>query len=146
MQASLPHQPVLYQEIIHALQPRSGGFYVDCTLGAGGHAWGILEASEPNGLLMGMDVDPQAIDLARERLASFGKRVIIRQANYTTLIEQLNGIGWQRVDGVLLDLGVSTMQLKTPRRGFSFLEEAPLDMRFDPRNPQSADDLVNTLP
>jgi 16S rRNA (cytosine1402-N4)-methyltransferase len=141
----LPHDPVLYQEIILALKPHQAGCYVDCTLGAAGHAWGILEASSPNGLLLGMDVDPQALIIARERLAGFGKRAIILQSSYTRLSEQLQEIGWEGVDGVLLDLGASSMQFDTPERGFSFQSEAPLNMRFDPRNPVSAGDLVNHL-
>jgi 16S rRNA (cytosine1402-N4)-methyltransferase len=146
MMNGLPHHPVLYNEIIHALQPTGGGFYVDGTLGAGGHAWGILDASGPDGHLLGLDVDPQALELARERLAPFGSRAILVQASYVTLSEQLAALDWGTVDGILLDLGVSSMQLDTPQRGFSFLADAPLDMRFDPTNPVRAADLVNTLP
>ena len=119
---------------------------MDGTLGAGGHAWGILEASSPDGRLLGLDVDPQALKLAQEKLAPFGERAILVQASYTSLAEQLKALGWQAVDGILLDLGVSSMQLDTPERGFSFLADAPLDMRFDPRNPRTAADLVNELP
>ena len=140
------HRPVLYQEVIHALQPASGGRYADCTLGAGGHAWGILQASTPNGELLGLEVDPQAFELAGERLGEFGERAHLVRVSYETLGEQLKKLGWQNVDGVLFDLGVSSMQLDTPNRGFSFLYEAPLDMRFDPRTPVSAADLVNNLP
>ena len=142
---NLPHQPVLYQEIIHALQPIRGGFYVDCTLGAGGHARGILEASAPDGQLLGLDVDPQAVALARQQLASFGARAIIVQASYTTLEAQLRVLNRRSVDGIILDLGVSSMQLDTPSRGFSFQAEAPLDMRFDPENPLQAADIVNNF-
>lgn len=137
------HRPVLYQEIIHALRPSRGGYYVDGTLGAGGHAWGILDASQPDGRLLGLDVDPQALALARERLAAFGDRAVIRQASYTTLSAQLAELGWPPVDGILLDLGLSSMQLDTAERGFSFQTDAPLDMRFDPTNPLRASDLVN---
>ncbi len=140
------HQPVLYQEIIHAIGPRRGGLYVDGTLGAGGHAWGILEASSPDGRLLGLDVDPQALALAQEKLAPFGERATVVQASYTSLAVQLKALGWQAVDGILLDLGLSSMQLDTPERGFSFLADAALDMRFDPRNPRTAADLVNELP
>jgi 16S rRNA (cytosine1402-N4)-methyltransferase len=141
-----PHQPVLYYEIILALQPHREGLYVDGTLGAGGHAWGILQASDPDGRLLGMDVDPQALNIARERLASFGSRAVIVQASYTHLRRQLDVLGWLSIDGVLLDLGVSSMQLDTPERGFSFLADAPLDMRFDPASTPTAADLVNTMP
>jgi 16S rRNA (cytosine1402-N4)-methyltransferase len=139
------HQPVLYNEIIHILQPRSAGLYVDGTLGAGGHAEGILNASFPDGLLLGLDVDPQAIDLATERLKPFGSRVIIIMASYATLRAQLDAQGWEKVDGILLDLGISSMQVDSPERGFSFKADAPLDMRFDPQNPVRAADLVNNL-
>lgn len=138
-----PHRSVLYHEIIHALRPASSGHYIDATLGAGGHAWGILEASSPNGLLVGFDLDPQALAIARERLAAFGERAILVQASYTTLASQMVQLGWESVDGIVIDLGVSSMQLDTPGRGFSFQAEGPLDMRFDPGQPFSAADLVN---
>ncbi len=140
------HRPVLYHEIIHALSPQRGGHYVDATLGAGGHAWGILQASAPEGLLLGMDVDPLALEIAGEYLADFGSRAILVRASYTSLAEQLAALGWQYVEGIVLDLGVSSMQLDTPGRGFSFQTDAPLDMRFDPSNPVRAADLVNELP
>lgn len=140
------HRPVLYQEIIHALQPRRDGLYVDATVGAGGHAWGILQASAPSGRLLGLDVDPQALKLAQLKLAEFGERAVLVRASYTTLGEQLSAAGWGGVEGILLDLGMSSMQVDTPERGFSFLAEAPLDMRFDPDNPVRAADLVNKLP
>ncbi|MEW5871375.1 MAG: 16S rRNA (cytosine(1402)-N(4))-methyltransferase RsmH [Chloroflexota bacterium] len=141
-----PHLPVLYHEIIHALQPIAGGFYVDGTVGAGGHAWGILQASMPDGLLLGLDVDPQALALAGERLAEFGQRATLIRASYTTLGEQLDRLGWNKVNGIVLDLGASSMQFDTPERGFSFRVDAPLDMRFDPESSLRAADLVNTLP
>lgn len=146
MQTAYPHQPVLYQEIIHALQPHRGGFYIDGTIGAGGHAWGILEACQPDGLLLGLDVDPQALELAHERLAPYGQRAILVRASYTTILEQLQRVGRKTVDGILLDLGMSSIQLDTPQRGFSFQVDAPLDMRFDPSNPVKAADLVNSKP
>jgi 16S rRNA (cytosine1402-N4)-methyltransferase len=138
-----PHQPVLYKEIIHALQPRRGGRYVDGTLGAGGHARGILEACAPDGQLLGLDVDPQALAIARKTLAPYEHRIHLVQASYTTLSAQLNQVGWDEVDGIVLDLGASSMQFDTPERGFSFMQDAPLDMRFGPHAPQTAADLVN---
>ena len=141
-----PHQPVLYHEIIHALQPKNAGHYVDGTLGAGGHARGILETCKPEGRLLGLDVDPQALALARETLAPYGQRAHLLQASYDSLAAVLPEIGWDKVDGILLDLGLSSMQLDTPERGFSFQHDAPLDMRFNPASPTSAADLVNTLP
>ncbi len=141
----LEHRPVLYHEIIHALQPHPGNLFVDCTLGAGGHAYGILQASSPDGRLLGMDVDAQALDIARKRLSDFGWRVEIVQSTYVNLSEQLGRLGWSAVNGVLLDLGLSSIQLGTPQRGFSFQADAPLDMRFNSNNTVSAFDLVNTL-
>jgi len=141
-----PHQPVLYHEIIHALQPKNAGHYVDGTLGAGGHARGILETCKPEGRLLGLDVDPQALALARENLAPYGQRAHLLQASYDSLAGILQEIGWDKVDGILLDLGLSSMQLDTAERGFSFQHDAPLDMRFNPASPTSAADLVNTLP
>ena len=140
-----PHQPVLYKEIIHALQPRRGGRYVDGTLGAGGHARGILEASVPDGQLLGLDVDPQALALARKTLAPYEQRIHLVQASYTSLSTQLAKLGWAEVDGILLDLGASSMQFDTPERGFSFAHDAPLDMRFGPSMLRTAADLVNEL-
>jgi 16S rRNA (cytosine1402-N4)-methyltransferase len=138
-----PHQPVLYKEIIHALQPQNGGRYVDGTLGAGGHARGILEASAPDGQLLGLDVDPQALALARKTLAPYEQRTHLVQASYISLSRQLDQLSWKAVDGIVLDLGVSSMQFDTPERGFSFMNDAPLDMRFGPSMLQSAADLVN---
>jgi len=141
-----PHEPVLYHEIILALSPRSPGCYVDATVGAGGHAWGILKACSPDGQLLGLDVDPQALALASQRLAIFGGRCILRQASYTTLREQIQRVGWTEVCGIVFDLGVSSMQFDTPGRGFSFQAEGPLDMRFNPTQKVTADDLINHLP
>ena len=140
-----PHQPVLYKEIIHALQPKRGGRYVDGTVGAGGHARGILEASAPDGQLLGLDVDPQALALARETLAPYEQRVHLAQASYTTLSAQLKNLRWDSVDGIVLDLGASSMQFDTPERGFSFQNDAPLDMRFGPHALQTAADIINTF-
>jgi 16S rRNA (cytosine1402-N4)-methyltransferase len=140
-----PHQPVLYKEIIHALQPRKGGSYVDGTVGAGGHARGILEACAPDGQLLGLDVDPQALALARETLAPYEQRIHLAQASYTTLSAELKNLHWDSVDGIVLDLGASSMQFDTPERGFSFQNDAPLDMRFGPHALQTAADIINTF-
>jgi 16S rRNA (cytosine1402-N4)-methyltransferase len=118
---------------------------VDGTVGAGGHAKGILEVSAPNGKLLGLDLDPQALELAQENLAQFGERITLKRASYTDLKGQLSLMRWEGVDGILLDLGVSSMQLDTPDRGFSFRYDAPLDMRFDPQGKVTAEDLVNNL-
>ena len=119
---------------------------MDGTLGAGGHAFGILQSSSPDGRLLGLDLDPQALSLAAEKLAPFGERAILRRSSFAALLDQLDALGWQAVDGILLDLGVSSMQLDTAERGFSFLKDAPLDMRLGPDVPRTADELVNQLP
>ena len=139
------HKPVLYQEIIHALQPRSGGRYVDGTLGAGGHARGILEACTPDGLLLGLDVDPQALALARETLAPYEGRIHLVQASHITLRQQLKSFQWDSIDGIVLDLGASSMQFDNPERGFSFMQNGPLDMRFGVNALMSAEEIVNTF-
>jgi 16S rRNA (cytosine1402-N4)-methyltransferase len=146
MQEPEPHHPVLYNEIIHLLQPHRSGLYVDGTVGAGGHAWGILKASEPDGLLLGFDVDAFALEIARKHLEEFSDRASLVQASFLKLSDQLNEMGWHQVDGILLDLGLSSMQLDIPERGFSFRNDALLDMRFDQNNPVRAIDLVNNLP
>lgn len=143
---SAPHVSVLYHQIISALRPKSPGLYVDATIGAGGHARGILEKSSPHGQLLGLDVDPQALELSLQRLNLFKNRFHLVHSSYTGLRQVLDSIGWTHVDGIVLDLGVSSMQIDSAERGFSFLQDGPLDMRFDPTQPVTAQDLVNTLP
>jgi 16S rRNA (cytosine1402-N4)-methyltransferase len=142
----LPHISVLYKDIIAALQPKSSGRYVDATVGAGGHAWGLLDASSPDGQLLGLDLDPRALELANQRLALFNGRFTLLHSSYTSLLQSLQRLGWDHVDGIVIDLGVSSMQIDTPERGFSFIKDGPLDMRFNPSQQTSAADLVNTLP
>lgn len=140
-----PHQPVLYHEVLDALAPVSGCDYVDGTLGAGGHAEGILRASAPQGRLLGLDLDLEALAIARQRLSVYQKRVILQHSSYHQAPELLKNIGWPTVQGILLDLGVSSMQIDRSQRGFSFSEDGPLDMRFDQSSGEPASDLVNTL-
>jgi 16S rRNA (cytosine1402-N4)-methyltransferase len=128
---------------IEILQPESNGRYVDGTLGAGGHAKGILEASHPGGQLLGLDVDDQALEIAKSVLSSYPERATIRKGTYAEIDKHIHQIGWDCVNGVLLDLGLSSMQLDTAERGFSFIKEAPLDMRFDPSTGISAEELLN---
>jgi len=139
------HKPVLYQEVLTYLQPRPGQRFVDATVGSGGHACGILEASAPDGLLLGIDLDISALQIADQNLKAFQGRYWLVHGNYRHLSQHLDRLGWSTVDGILLDLGVSSLQLDTPERGFSFRSEAPLDMRFDCRQPNTAADLVNNL-
>jgi 16S rRNA (cytosine1402-N4)-methyltransferase len=140
-----PHQPVLYHEVLDALTPVSGSDYLDGTLGAGGHAEGILQASAPQGRLLGLDLDLEALAIAHQRLFAYQDRVILRHASYRDTPEILKEVGWQHVHGILLDLGISSMQIDRPDRGFSFSEKGPLDMRFDQDSGLSAAELVNTL-
>lgn len=140
-----PHQPVLYHEVLEALAPESGKDYLDGTLGAAGHALGILDSSAPDGRLLGLDLDPEALVIARQRLFDYRNRIVIRQASYKMAPEILKEIGWQKVHGILLDLGVSSMQIDRPSRGFSFMEEGPLDMRFDQTSGPTAAEIVNHL-
>ncbi len=142
---SEPHRPVLYQETIEYLTPKNFGYYLDCTAGAGGHAEGILQASSPGGKLVALDLDPTAVQLTRERLQPFGDRAIVIHGSYSDAARILQRTGWDSVDGILMDLGVSSMQLDQQERGFSFRYDAPLDMRFDPTTGQSAAELVNTI-
>lgn len=143
--ASAPHRPVLYQQTIEYLAPKSTGLYLDCTAGAGGHSEGILLASSPDGKLLALDLDPLAISLTKQRLDVFGERVIIIQASYLNAARILQQLKWDAMDGILMDLGVSSMQLDQQERGFSFRYDAPLDMRFDPTKGKSAADLLNNL-
>lgn len=138
-----PHIPVLYHEIINTLAPHSGGLYIDGTLGAGGHSWGILNKSDPSGKLLGLDVDPNAIFIARQRLSEFKDRAIIRQGSYSQISSFAHELGWNFVDGIIFDLGVSSIQLDTKERGFSFLYDAPLDMRFNHQEGITAADIIN---
>jgi len=140
------HVPVLYGEILTALDPRPAGRYLDGTLGAGGHAQGILEASSPDGLLLGLDRDGEAVRRAGQRLAPFGGRAMLRHASFRAVSEILAGLGWEGIDGAVLDLGLSSLQLAEAERGFSFLVDGALDMRFDRAGQaETAEDLVNRL-
>jgi 16S rRNA (cytosine1402-N4)-methyltransferase len=130
-------------EIRAVLVTRPGGRYVDGTLGAGGHAAAVLAASIPGGRLLGLDRDPLALRLAGARLAEFGERVVLRRASFDRMGEVMRDMGWEAVDGILLDLGVSSMQLDLARRGFSFRQDAPLDMRMGPEGATAADLLAD---
>jgi 16S rRNA (cytosine1402-N4)-methyltransferase len=139
------HIPVLYEPVLEALAPRPSGHYLDGTVGAGGHAWGILERSSPDGRLLGLDLDPQALGIARSRLSTYGERATLLQANYAGLGRLAQAQGFVPLQGVLLDLGLSSMQLDRSERGFAFQADGPLDMRFNPTEGPSAADLVNEL-
>ncbi len=119
---------------------------MDATVGAGGHAWGILKSSSPEGRLLGFDLDSQALEIAHQRLSVFKQRVTLVHASYTTLMDNVQQVGFSGILGIILDLGVSSMQLDSSDRGFSFLRDGPLDMRFNPSGKTTAADLINNLP
>ena len=139
------HRPVLAEEVIAMLAPRPGSLHVDCTVGGGGHTERILEAASPDGRVLGLDADPAAIARAGQRLARFGDRLVLRQANFRDLAEVAPGAGFGAVDGVLLDLGLSSHQLADAGRGFGFRAGGPLDMRFDPARGEPAAALLARL-
>jgi len=138
------HAPVLVEEIVQALEGRKIAIFVDATLGAGGHAKRILEAHPEIVRYIGIDADPEAIQLATENLSSWKKKVQIVHRNFEDVNDVLKEVGVEAIDGALFDLGVSSMQLDIGRRGFSFLQEGPLDMRMNPLQELDAKKIVNT--
>ena len=139
------HTPVLVEEVVLSLRPQAQGVYVDATLGEGGHAAALLGAVAPNGRLIGVDRDAEVLEIARQRLAPFGSRVDVVHGHAAELRNILDRLQVVQVDGILLDLGVSSYQLETAARGFSFAREGPLDMRMDQTAKPTAAMLVNTL-
>ena len=140
---TLTHAPVLTEEVVRYLAVRPGGRYVDCTVGAGGHAAAILESASPGGLLLGMDADPRALEIAAAALSRFGDDVQLAESNFRELSSVCEEYAFVPVHGVLFDLGVSSMQLADESRGFGFQVEAPLDMRFGPGQTLTAAEIVN---
>jgi 16S rRNA (cytosine1402-N4)-methyltransferase len=140
------HAPVMVKEALRCLQCRPGGIYVDCTLGLGGHALAILERIRPEGLLLGLDRDQESLEKAWVRLSEYAGAVRLVHDNFKNLPLILNNLHFKSVDGILLDLGVSSYQLLSPERGFSFQSDAMLDMRMDKSQRTTAADLVNNLP
>ena len=141
------HLSVMPDEVIRFLAPKPGGIYLDGTLGGGGHAGLIAELCTPgNGILIGIDQDREALEAAGQRLRGYGAGVRLVHGNFSEIQRHLDGLGIERLDGFLLDLGVSSHQLDSGGRGFSFQQDAPLDMRMDTSRGETAADLVNTLP
>ncbi len=139
------HTPVMLKEAVEGLAVTVGGRYVDCTLGAAGHARVILAHSQPGGQLLGLEADPTAVGIAQENLADFDRAALIVNDNFVNLEAVCRTHGFAPVNGVLFDLGISSHQLSPSGRGFSFQYDAPLDMRFSPRQVRSAADIVNTF-
>ena len=140
-----PHRPVLLQETLKFLAPERGGLFIDCTVGLGGHSEAILESSNETRVI-GMDLDSAALDYSRQRLARFGERFRAFQANFRAIAEVLRQASERDPSGILVDLGVSSLQFDSPERGFSFRFDAPLDMRMDPTHGPTAADLLQQLP
>ena len=140
------HTPVMLEKVLQSLRCKPGGIYVDGTLGGGGHARAILENTAPDGLLIGLDRDDDALLESEKRLQPFGQRKILIKGNFADIGEILTNLNIRKVDGILLDLGVSSHQLDTADRGFSFSLDAPLDMRMDQSSRYRAYDLVNLSP
>ena len=138
------HKSVLLEETIESLNIKPDGIYVDGTLGGGGHAFHVCERLGENGRLIGIDQDEAAIEAAGKRLSPFKDKVTIVRSNYENIRSVLEGLGIEKVDGICLDLGVSSYQLDTPERGFTYREDVPLDMRMDQRQEKTAADIVNT--
>ena len=137
------HKPVMVDEVVSAIQPRSGGRYIDCTTGEGGHAEAILGHCDPPARLLGLDLDREALAVAEDRLARFGETTKLVETSYVNIVEVAAKQGFVPCDGVLFDLGVSSLQLENASRGFAFLKEASLDMRFGPSIGRSAREIVN---
>ncbi|MBE5922123.1 MAG: 16S rRNA (cytosine(1402)-N(4))-methyltransferase RsmH [Lachnospiraceae bacterium] len=138
------HKPVLLNEVLENLAIKPDGIYVDGTLGGAGHAYEVCKRLGPNGRFIGIDQDGDAIAAASKRLEPFGEKVTIVRSNYSRFPEIMKELGVEHVDGILLDIGVSSYQLDTPERGFTYREDAKLDMRMDQRQRFSAWDVVNT--
>lgn len=137
------HVSVLLEETIEQLHIRPDGIYVDGTLGGGGHAWEVCRRLSDKGRFIGIDQDADAIEAAGKRLAEFGDKVTIIRSNYCNMRSELHKIGIEKVDGIVLDLGVSSYQLDSAERGFTYREDVPLDMRMDQRQARTAKDIVN---
>jgi 16S rRNA (cytosine1402-N4)-methyltransferase len=140
------HKPVLLNEVVEALHPQPGKRYVDCTLGTGGHAAAILTKILPGGQLLGIDADPKAIEIAKDRLFDYVENTILVNDNFLSLETICREKNFLPVQGILFDLGLSSTQLEDSERGFSFQQYGPLDMRFDPTQQFIAADIVNTFP
>ena len=140
-----PHRPVLLEETLEFLAPEQGGLFVDCTVGLGGHSEAVLKSSSVTRVI-GMDLDLAALDYSRQRLAPFGKRFRAFQTNFRAIATVLQEANEREPNGILVDLGVSSLQFDSPERGFSFRFDAPLDMRMDPTKGATAADLLQQLP
>jgi 16S rRNA (cytosine1402-N4)-methyltransferase len=146
MNHELHHEPVMLHEVVSFLRPQSGGLYCDGTAGAGGHSRALLEGATPDGRLVALDRDPEAVERLLQVLAPYGERATVVHERFGALPEVMRQRQLPRLDGLLVDLGISSYQLDDPRRGLSFAQDGPLDMRLDASQGETARDLVERLP
>jgi len=139
----LGHTPVLLEEVLQFLNPHAGGRFIDATVGAGGHSRALLERTSPDGKLLALDQDESALQLARTGLQSFGSRVVFASTNFKNIADAATSQGFLNCDGVLADVGLSSMMVDDPSRGFSFMGEGPLDMRMNRQQEMTASHVVN---
>ena len=139
------HTPVLLNEVLQFLDPKTGGRFIDATVGGAGHTRALLDRTAPDGRVLGLDQDQASLDEARATLESFGSRVVLAHSNFRNIAEVAQEYGFMEADGVLADIGISSMMVDDPSRGFSFMREGPLDMRMDRSQPETAADVVNTV-
>lgn len=144
MEQEVGHLPVMLEEVIVALSPHPGSFQIDATVGGGGHAIRILEAANPGGRLLGLDADELAIERTARRLEGYGSSVTLRRTNFEDMADVAAETGFEQVDGILMDLGLSSPQLDGDERGFSFRADGELDMRFDPTTGTPASEVIAT--
>jgi 16S rRNA (cytosine1402-N4)-methyltransferase len=138
------HTPVLLDEVLEYLQVETNEQFIDGTVGQGGHAAAIMQTARPGARLLGIDRDPRNLEVAKERLKEFGDRVVLVQDTYANLKQLAHEHSFNKVDGILLDLGFSSAHIEEAERGFSFQREGPLDMRYDPQSPLTAREIVNS--
>ena len=146
MQEEFRHETVLLRESVEGILGDLDGIYVDCTLGGGGHSAALVDRLGPSGCLVGIDQDPAAVQAGRLRLAGVRPTVHVVQGNFREIGAVLDRLGIGQVDGILFDLGVSSHQIDLPQRGFSYMNDGPLDMRMNPEQPLTAQEIVNTYP
>lgn len=138
------HIPVLLEEVIKYLDPEPNQNFIDCTIGGAGHAAAVLALNGPQGKLLGIELDPQSLEIARQRLKKFGRRVILVRDNFVNLEKVAGENKFAKIEGILFDLGLSSLELEKSGRGFTFQKVEPLDMRFDPESNLKASDIINS--
>jgi len=143
LESGFDHKSVLLEEVISFLSPHNNGIYVDATVGSGGHAEKILAMSDPSGRLVGLDIDPKVLVIAKKKLEKFSDRCNLVEANYIEVVNVIKKLGIEKIDGIVFDLGVNLEHFVNPERGFSFIKDGPLDMRLSPKIKNTAADIIN---